>query len=529
MAFFCEVVELPRLLTAPELLAALPGGPGRVLLESGGSGGAPPEVCRWSFATAAPVGVLTSGTGGATRGLFRHLVGGRCRDRDTDPFALLDRTLARLEQVARAGTPDTLPPEAPPFPAGVAGYLAYDLNRYVEALPGRALPEVAVPDLFLGVYDLVAALDHREGRLWLTGIFPPGQEGLLRERARRWRERLEQAARRPGSGRPACPAPAGPAAASLPPREYLQAVERALTYIREGEIFQVNLARRFRAPLHPAWGLLPGWRVYQRLREVSPAPFAAYLQGPGFEIASSSPERFLAVWPEGHGGGRDRGGGDRGAGGGTGGGGLRRVQTRPIKGTRPRGNTPEEDRARAAELLASEKDRAELTMIVDLSRNDLGRVARTGSVRVADLRRLESYAAVHHTVGVVEALLEPGVSAGALLRAAFPAGSVTGAPKVRAMEIVDELEPVRRHVFCGSIGYFAVTGGLDLNVAIRTVTVSGGRAFFHAGGGIVADSDPRAELEETRAKARGMAAALGVAVDGGEAGGEEGLAGCTSG
>jgi para-aminobenzoate synthetase component 1 len=260
---------------------------------------------------------------------------------------------------------------------------------------------------------------------------------------------------------------------------YLAAVERVREYILAGDVFQVNLSQRFEA----ACGLEP-FAFYRRLRDVNPAPFAAYLQGEAFAVASASPERFLQVTPDGA------------------------VETRPIKGTRPRGPTPEEDQALVVELMASEKDRAENVMIVDLLRNDLSRVCRPGSVDVPALCALESHPTVHHLVSTVSGALEPGRTALDLLRAAFPGGSVTGAPKVRAMEIIAELEPVARGVYCGAIGCMSVTGAMDTSIPIRTATLQGGRAWFHAGGGIVADSDPALEFDETLAKAAGILRAL---------------------
>ncbi|HRZ08992.1 MAG TPA: aminodeoxychorismate synthase component I, partial [Gemmatimonadales bacterium] len=264
--------------------------------------------------------------------------------------------------------------------------------------------------------------------------------------------------------------------------EYLRAVERVRQYILAGDIFQANLSQRFEAP----W---PGdpFDFYRRLTAVNPAPFAAYFQGTGFAVASASPERFLRVDPDG------------------------RVETRPIKGTRRRGETPAEDRRLADELLASEKDRAENVMIVDLLRNDLSKVCQPGSVEVPALCALESHPTVHHLESIVTGRLEEGRTAADLLRAAFPGGSITGAPKVRAMEILAELEPVARGVYCGAIGWMSVTGAMDTGIAIRTVTLQDGRATFHAGGGIVADSVPALEYQETLDKAAGIRSAFEAA------------------
>ncbi|MDA0301933.1 MAG: aminodeoxychorismate synthase component I, partial [Chloroflexi bacterium] len=267
---------------------------------------------------------------------------------------------------------------------------------------------------------------------------------------------------------------------------YLQAVSRVREYIATGDIYQVNFAQRFSA-LYDGGGL----DLYRRLRTVSPAPFAAYLdlRGDfgGVEVLSSSPERFLFA------------DGDR-------------LETRPIKGTRPRGASPEEDAAHVAALRESAKDRAEHLMIVDLERNDLGRVAVTGSVRVPEFAVLETYAQVHHLTSTVVATRRADVGLEALLRATFPGGSISGAPKIRALQIIDELEPTVRGVYTGALGYVSAHGRLDLNIAIRTITLADSVAHLHVGGANVHDSDPEAEYAETLDKARGMARALGVAL-----------------
>ena len=256
-------------------------------------------------------------------------------------------------------------------------------------------------------------------------------------------------------------------------RAYLEEVARVREYIFAGDIFQANLSQRFEAPCPQ-----PAWAFYRRLRAHNPAPFAAFMELPEAAIVSASPERFLQVDPSGH------------------------VETRPIKGTRARGFGPEHDAALGQALTESAKDRAENLMIVDLMRNDLSRVCTPGSVRVSELFSLERYATVHHLVSTVVGDLSPGTDALEALRQAFPGGSITGAPKLRAMEIIAECEPSRRGVYCGSIGYWSVTGALDTNIAIRTAVVRDGRMYFSAGGGIVADSDPEQEYRETLDKAR---------------------------
>jgi para-aminobenzoate synthetase component 1 len=258
-------------------------------------------------------------------------------------------------------------------------------------------------------------------------------------------------------------------------------VRRTVDYIEAGDIYQANITQRFQASLPAGFGREASSRLalYDALRRRNPATFAAFIDLGEAAILSSSPERFLKVA-------------------------QKRIETRPIKGTRPRGANAAEDAALARQLLASEKDRAENLMIVDLLRNDLGRVAKLGSVKVPVLFGLESYATVHHLVSVVTAELDEGRSAVDLLRAAFPGGSVTGAPKIRAMEIIAELEPTARGPYCGAIGYLAATGAMDTNIAIRTLLIDGERISFQVGGGIVADSDPEAEYQETLAKARAL-------------------------
>ncbi|MCK4262328.1 aminodeoxychorismate synthase component I, partial [bacterium] len=255
---------------------------------------------------------------------------------------------------------------------------------------------------------------------------------------------------------------------------YLNAVRRAKDYIGKGDIYQVNLSQRFSADFST-----PPYELYKRLRSINPAPFASFLNFDGVAIVGASPERFLRL----------RGG---------------KVETRPMKGTRPRGKSLEEDSKLREELLQSEKDKAELVMIVDLERNDLGKVCEYGSVQVTESRTLEPYATVFQTTATIEGRLREGKDSVDLLKATFPGGSITGAPKVRAMEIIDELEPTKRGIYTGSIGYLSFSGALDLNIVIRTFILKDGRAYFQVGGGIVADSCPEAEYEETLDKAKAL-------------------------
>jgi len=346
-----------------------------------------------------------------------------------------------------------------------AGWLSYDLGRELEALPALARDEHGLPPLAVGHYGAVLEFDHLRREVRVRGDGDASHlVGALRRAAsvevpehkplRRWTSSL---------WRPA----------------YEGAVQSAIDYIRAGDVFQVNLAQRLSTP----WSGDP-FALYARLRDTSPAPFMGLLRLGGADVISASPERFL----------RRRGAS---------------LETRPIKGTRPRGRTSREDRLLAAELRASSKDRAENVMIVDLARNDLGRVARFGSVRVRRLCALERHPGVHHLVSVVGADLMPGVGTGEIVRASFPPGSVTGAPKIRAMEIIEELEPVRRGVYCGAIGSISPGDDLDLSVTIRTFVACGDRLSLHVGGAVVADSEPHLEWQETMHKAARLLAAAG--------------------
>ena len=469
------VVELTP---APDPVAAAErflGQPHLLFLDSAAG---PARLGRYSFLSAAPSQVIQSKGRG-------------------EPGALAQ---ARALLAPHRANPV---PGLPPFQGGLAGWLAYDFGEPLERLPRPRFDDLNLPDVVLGLYDWVIAWDHEAGRAWIisTGIPTTGtaREARAAERMA-WVQRTLAGPAQGAAGRRlpphpmGAPAPAYPVAdvvnareiglrSSFTHRGYLDAVTRVREYIIAGDIFQANLSQRFDAPLEE-----DPWHLYRRLREVNPAPYAAYLEFGGVAVASASPERFLQLDPAG------------------------RVETRPIKGTRPRGATPEQDAALAQSLLASTKDRAENLMIVDLLRNDLSRACRPGTVRVPELFALEQYRTVHHLVSTVEGKLVAGKDAADLLAATFPGGSITGAPKVRAMEIIAELEPSRRGVYCGSIGYWSVTGALDTSIVIRTLVAAGGRLYFSAGGGIVADSDPEQEYQETLHKARALLTAVAGAV-----------------
>jgi len=433
--------------------------PGVALLESARPG----RNARWSYLTADPVAVLESSAAGP------------------DPFAVARRLLARLD-----GAPST-DPDAPPFLGGLLGYLGYDLGHTLERLPSLALDDQGLPPLRLGLHDWVVAWDRRTGTAWLGGRALDGDAlGLAR--------RLDDVhARLTGPLRHDRPSAAGMGTSplrfrsSLTRLEYEAGVERIRRHIAEGDIYQANLTRRLEAPFDG-----DPWAPYRWLRTGDPSLFSAYLDlGPSPEtgrpraLLSASPEPFLSL---------DR----RGV-----------VATDPIKGTRPRGRDREEDRALACELLTSAKDRAENVMIVDVLRNDLGRVCRPGTVRVPRLCRLERTAAVQHLVSTVTGQLQAGRDAFDLLAASFPGGSITGAPKIRAMEILEGLEPVRRGPYTGALGWIGADGSMQTSILIRTFVADGRRLTLHVGGGITWGSDPAAEWQETVAKARGPLGAIG--------------------
>lgn len=410
---------------------------------------------------------------------------------DGDPFEEMERMMAPF----RAATV----PDLPPFQGGAAGLLGYDLNRCVERIPRTRYDEFQVPPFAVGLYDVVLAFDHACGRAWLISQgFPELAGEARRERAagrlRQFKSWLFEGNRGTGVSPPStrgrndlarddlapCFATPGPSGllSNFSRDGYIAAVRRGVDYIFAGDVFQVNLSQRLLFPAREGSAAL-----YIRLRQRNPATFAGYCDLGEFQILSASPERFLQV---------------RG----------NRVETRPIKGTRPRTAWPEADLYAAEELRQSEKDRAENVMIVDLMRNDLSRVCRPESVHVDELCRLEVYQFVQHLVSAVRGELADGNGPLDLVRAVFPGGSITGAPKVRAMEIIAELEPTARGPYCGALGYLGFDGTLDLNILIRTITAGRGWWQLPVGGGIVAQSEPRHEYEETWHKATGLVRAL---------------------
>jgi len=458
------VREIPSPPSALAAFSAIRGSPCSILLEGATR---EPKLGRWSFLACDPF--LTFRSKAKRVEIHRP---NATEVREEDPFAILRSLLAdfRVER----------PPDAPPLIAGAMGYFAYDLGRFVEHIPEETTDDVPVADCHLGFYGAVAALDHASGRAFISAIGAPetdprAAQRLAEKRAAELAELVASADPEP----PAAPPRAATAGLAIHSNftheDYLRAVARAKEYIAAGDIYEVNLSQRLSAPLAAA-----PLDLYRRLADDNPAPFAAYLETPDAAIVSCSPERFLQI---------------RG----------REVETRPMKGTRPRGATPEEDARLANELVNSIKDRAENVMIVDLERNDIGRVCEFGSVHVPELFVLESYATVYQLVSTVRGRLRPDATSLDCLRCSFPGGSITGAPKVRSMEIIEELEPTRRGVYTGAIGYLCFSGDMDVNIVIRTLIIKNGVAHFQVGGAIVADSDPEAEYQETIDKARALA------------------------
>jgi para-aminobenzoate synthetase component 1 len=395
-----------------------------------------------------------------TRGHLTEIrTGGNIALSPGDPFALVKRYLGEVS------------PKAVdlPFCGGAIGYFGYDLARRLERLPEIAADIENVPEMAVGIYDWAVVVDHLERRSWLVG---QGRDPSLPARWPHLVKAFSQIQTIGWQRSDFCVL--GEVASNLDRTRYGQAFDRIQHYIREGDCYQVNLSQRFSAYCSGS-----PWSAYQLLRPFNPAPFSAFLNFPQVQVLSSSPERFLKVTD-----------------------GM--VETKPIKGTRPRSPDPAADAAEAQALRDSLKDRAENLMIVDLLRNDIGKNCAPGSVHVPGLFEIESYATVHHLVSTVRGKLADGHGALDLLRGCFPGGSITGAPKVRAMEIIEELEPHRRGIYCGSIGYIGFDGNMDSNIAIRTLVHSDNVIRFWAGGGIVADSDPEQEYQECYHKASAL-------------------------
>jgi len=479
---------------------------------------------RYSFVTANPF--LTFRSFGSRCEISRpQTPDARPQTQFGNPWHLLDGLMSRFELLDEIDLPFPL--------GGCFGYWGYDLKNFTEPkLPRRAVNDLELPDCHVGFYDSLVVFDHRLGKNWIvsTGLAADGSrsEKRAREQLAFWQTHfgktltptpsLSERAREnnPSAGQSTCdpqshsdlrkllPLPAkrgedqgeGAVASNITRADFLAAVDRAQRYIRAGDIYQVNLSQRLTVKL-PRWSEATdepargdarpsnrtGWELFQRLAAVSPAPFSAFLDCGDLQIASSSPEQFLRLSGS-------------------------HIQTRPIKGTRPRAADPTRDAQLAYELQTSPKELAELVMITDLLRNDLGKVCEFGSVQTPELARLERFAQVQHLVSTVEGRLRRDVTHFAALASCFPGGSITGAPKFRAMEIIDELEPVARGPYTGALGYLGFNRESQLSIIIRAALYKDGLAHFNVGAGIVADSNPEAEYEETLAKARGFLAAL---------------------
>jgi para-aminobenzoate synthetase component I len=478
-----EEVFIP--LTASELFELIKDRPYSFFLDSGMD---PQRLGRYSFLGSEPFLVMSS------RGSEITLIRGREHEvQHGNPFDALGKLLEvyKLNHC----------PAPVPFLGGAVGYFSYDLCHFIERLPSTAIDDLKLPESYFAFYDTIVAFDHLEEKAYLIATgFPEMEEGQRLKRARMRLEEMKDwlcsshsiiASEAKQSRDRGCFVATAPRndrqdkeillKSNFTPEEYMKAVNRVREYIAAGDVFQVNLSQRFEADLK-----IPPYELYKRLRAVNPAPFASYLNFSGVAIVSASPERFLKVQSD-------------------------LVETRPIKGTRPRGRDPVEDERLAHELIHSAKDRAENMMIVDLERNDLGRVCRYGTVKVTELAILETFPTVFHLTSTIAGKLRRGKSNIDLLKATFPGGSITGAPKVRAMEIIDELEPTKRSVYTGSIGYLGFNEDMDINIVIRTFLVKEGKAYFQVGGGIIYDSDPEAEYMETLDKARALIQALQLA------------------
>ena len=401
-------------------------------------------------------------------------------DRDSDSPL---KSLKRHVEDARM----TLPAGLPPMSVGLFGYLGYDIVRHMERLPSPPPDALKLPDAIMLRPTITAVFDNVRDEITVVTPVWPDAKVDARAAYDRATERLQTVVadldnRTPLAAPPAATAPAGPTESNTSPADYLAMVEKAKEYIRAGDIFQVVPSQRFRRKFE-----LPPFALYRALRRLNPSPFLYFLKFPGFAIVGSSPEILVRL--------RDS-----------------KVTIRPIAGTRPRGATPEEDRRLAEELIADEKERAEHLMLLDLGRNDVGRVAETGSVTVTDQFFIERYSHVMHIVSNVEGMIRPGFDAVDALVAGFPAGTLSGAPKVRAMEIINELEKEKRGIYAGAVGYFAANGTMDTCIVLRTAVLKDGVMYVQAGGGVVADSSPEAEFQETVNKAKALFAAADEAV-----------------
>lgn len=444
------IQEIPYHQDSSRIFECIKGLPWAVFLDSG----FPRNLLgRFDILSAKPCRTLT------TRGSLTEIWDrSGSRHSEEDPFSLLREALSETD----------FEDAALPFIGGALGYFAYDLARRLENLPQVAKDLEQVPQMMVGIYDWAIVVDHGTRRSWLVQQDPDSETEAL---CKRLLEQIRSTGFEPWN-KPFHTL--GPVLSNLDREEYGDAFRRIKRYLLEGDCYQVNLAQRFSVACEG-----DPWSAYKRLRELNPAPFSGFLDFPGVQVLSSSPERFIRIEDG-------------------------RVETKPIKGTRARSLETVIDRERIAALRTSIKDRAENLMIVDLLRNDLGKSCAPGSVRVPKLFEVESFATVHHLVSTVQGRLAIGRDGIDLLRGCFPGGSITGAPKIRAMEIIEELEPARRGIYCGSIGYIDFRGNMDTNITIRTLVHSANMIRFWAGGGIVSDSSEADEFQECLDKAAAM-------------------------
>jgi para-aminobenzoate synthetase component I len=393
---------------------------------------------------------------------------GRIKTIDGNPLDILQEKL-NLYKIER---------EEIPFVGGGVGYFSYELAHLMEKLPDTVKKDVDIPEMVMGFYDGVVIIDHKEDKKYIGAIgFKENIEEIIKkieDSIKQYEGQLKVKIKKKNVMKNK------KISSNMTEDYYLSSIKKIKDYIYSGDIYQVNFTQRFECDFKSD----PN-ELYKNLKAINPAPFAAYLDFGEGKIISSSPERFVKLTN------------------GT-------IETRPMKGTRPRGKSKAEDEELKAELVSSEKDRAELLMIVDLMRNDISRVAKTGSVKVTELFHLEEYATVLQMVATIQGELKDELSVVDIIKSTFPGGSITGAPKIRAMEIIDELETTTRNIYTGSIGYLGFDGDMDLNIAIRTIVLKDEKAYFQVGGGIVWDSDPHEEYEESLVKGRALVKALNI-------------------
>lgn len=385
---------------------------------------------------------------------------------NSDPFTQLQKLIDRFSLNYKNDIP---------FLGGAVGYLSYDLCHQIEKLPRTAVDDVDIPDMYFGFYDGIVIVDHLEDKRYVAAIgIEDSKDDIINNIVARIEDNKDNSINVSIEER------VNPIKinSNFTKDEYIKSLNKLKNYIKEGDIYQANLTQRFSCDIDEE-----PYDLYTRLRTINPAPFASFIDFGEGHIVSSSPERFIKI--------------NEGV-----------IETRPIKGTRPRGATDQEDKLNRKELINSEKDKSELLMIVDLERNDLGRISKIGTVEVTELFHLEKYPTVYHLVSTVRGDIREDLKITDVIKATFPGGSITGAPKIRAMEIIDELEPTQRNIYTGSIGYIGFNGVVDLNIVIRTIICKNSKAYFQAGGGIVWDSDAHMEYDESLHKAKALMRAI---------------------